>query len=68
MSGPGASAPIPGVWICRRCGYRLTLRVISVARGTVGADARLVRETCPNGHGQLDQATEADRAAASAGP
>lgn len=54
-------APIAGKWICRTCGYRLQVRVIDLRAGAVGADERLLREPCPNGHGVLDQQNEGDQ-------
>lgn len=61
-----ADTPIPGSWICRRCGYRLQVRVIDLQSGNVGADERLTREMCPNGHGVLDQQVQGDQRAAPA--
>lgn len=54
------SRPICGMYICRSCGSVRQNRIIDSSAGSVHVDTRLHREECPNGHGLMDQRTEAD--------
>lgn len=55
-----SEAPVPGVWVCRRCNLKVHKRALYMKSATVGVDARLVRERCMNGCGLMVQATEKD--------
>jgi hypothetical protein len=56
------SRVLPGEWLCRTCGFKLSKRTIGLLKDDLitGVDATLTRETCPNDGTLMDQATEAD--------
>lgn len=56
------SRVLPGEWLCRSCGFKLSTRTMALADDglAVGVDATLARHECPNDGTLMDQATEAD--------
>ena len=53
------SRVLQGEWLCRTCGFKMSMRTIGPKFG-VGVDATLGRHECPNDGALMDQATEAD--------
>lgn len=58
LANPGEI--VSGLWVCEKCGFRLSKNVISISQGKIGVDARLEREECPNDGSLMRQAVLAD--------
>jgi hypothetical protein len=54
------SRVLPGEWLCRTCGFKMSKRTLNPRSGAVGTDALLALHLCPNDGALMDQATEAD--------
>jgi protein gp37 len=53
-------APVPGEWKCLTCRFRLFKRTMYMQSATIGVDAKLHNEPCPNGCGVMVQGTIID--------
>lgn len=51
---------VPGVFVCRKCGFELISKVLDMGSGKVGANTR--RDNCPNDGAVMEPQTWRERA------